>query len=46
MWPNKGEKDERPIQNEKYLRIPFIKPNKPVVPVGAIGELRIDKVAP
>lgn len=29
----------------KYLRIPFIKPNKPFVPAGAIGELRIDKVA-
>ena len=45
MWPNKGEKDERPAQNEKYLRIPFIKPNKPFVPAGTIGELRIDKVA-
>lgn len=41
MWPNKGEKDERPIQNDEYRRIPFIKPHKPFVPAGAIGELRI-----
>ena len=46
MWPNKGEKDERPIQNDEYRRIPLIKPHKPFVPAGAIGELRIDKVAP
>lgn len=44
MWPNKGENDERPGQNESYLRIPFIRPNKPFVPAGAIGELRIEKV--
>jgi cholesterol oxidase len=44
MWPNKGEKDQRPSQKEKYRRIPFIQPNKPFVPAGAIGELRIDKV--
>lgn len=41
MWPNKGEKDERPIQNDEYRRIPLIKPHKPFVPAGAIGELRI-----
>jgi len=41
MWPNKGEKDVRPSQKEKYRRIPFIQPNKPFVPAGAIGELRI-----
>jgi len=46
MWPNKGENDERPGQNESYLRIPFIRPNKPFVPAGAIGELRIEKVTP
>ncbi|CAB4541790.1 unannotated protein [freshwater metagenome] len=41
MWPNKGDKDERPLQNDKYVLIPFIRPKKPFVPAGAVGELRI-----
>jgi cholesterol oxidase len=41
MWPNKGDKDERPLQNDNYVRIPFIRPKKPFVPAGAVGELRI-----
>jgi cholesterol oxidase len=45
MWPNKGDKDERPDQSKKYVAISFIRPNKPFVPAGAIGELRIEKVA-
>ncbi len=40
MWPNKGETELRPKQGEKYLRVAPIAPNSPVVPVGAVGELR------
>ena len=41
MWPNKGEKDERPAQNSPYKRVEAVMPNKPVVPKGAVGELRV-----
>ncbi len=40
MWPNKGEADLRPNQGEKYLRVAPIPPLFPVVPKGAVGELR------
>ena len=40
MWPNKGEVDARPAQNEKYSRIKPVTPLHPVVPVGAVGELK------
>lgn len=41
LWPNKGDVDERPTQGEKYRRMKAILPNSPVVPKGAIGELKI-----
>jgi cholesterol oxidase len=41
MWPNKGEADMRPAQNTPYKRVEAVMPNKPVVPKGAIGELRV-----
>ena len=44
MWPNKGETDIRPTQNEIYRKICAIAPIAPVVPRGAIGELRIVEV--
>jgi cholesterol oxidase len=40
MWPNKGELDARPLQNEPYQRVVSVFPKQPVVPVGAYGELR------
>lgn len=40
MWPNKDEKDLRPMQGDEYQRIAPIAPHNPVVPVGAVGELR------
>ena len=44
MWPNKGEADQRPQQGSSYRRILHIPPIAPVVPRGAIGELRIVEV--
>jgi cholesterol oxidase len=40
LWPNKGERDARPKQGDVYERIEAIPPKAPVVPKGAIGELR------
>jgi len=40
MWPNKGDIDNRPAQNEKYQQINAIAPHHPFVPVGAVGELK------
>jgi len=41
MWPNKGEKDERPAQNSPYKKVAAVFPVKPFVPKGASGELRV-----
>ena len=41
MWPNKGEKDERPAQNSPYKKVAAVFPVKPFVPRGATGELRV-----
>ena len=41
MWPNKGEKDERPAQNSPYKKVAAVFPLKPFVPRGATGELRV-----
>ena len=41
MWPNKGEKDERPAQNAPYKKVAAVFPLKPFVPKGATGELRV-----
>jgi cholesterol oxidase len=41
MWPNKGEADLRPAQNSPYKRVDPVMPNHPVVPKGAVGELRV-----
>ena len=41
LWPNKGDEDLRPNQGESYKRMQAIAPKTPVVPQGAIGELRV-----
>ncbi|MBV8180978.1 MAG: GMC family oxidoreductase, partial [Mycobacterium sp.] len=40
MWPNKGEKDQRPPQGEPYRRLAPIPPAHPVVPADAPAALR------
>ena len=40
MWPNKGDKDERPAQNSPYKKVAAVFPLKPFVPKGAIGEFK------
>jgi cholesterol oxidase len=42
MWPNKGGIDDRPIQGSLYKKVAMEFPNSPVVPIGAIGELKGD----
>ena len=42
MWPNKGEPDLRPVQGGPYQRISPIAPQQPFVPIGAIGELKVN----
>lgn len=41
LWPNKGDLDTRPNQGEPYRRMTPIPPKNPVVPRGAVGELRV-----
>ncbi len=41
LWPNKGDLDTRPNQGEPYRRMTPIPPKNPVVPRGALGELRV-----
>jgi cholesterol oxidase len=40
LWPNKGERDVRPKQGDAYERVEAVPPKAPLVPQGAIGELR------
>jgi cholesterol oxidase len=40
FWPNKGENDSRPSQDQPYKRLPAVAPRTPFVPKGAIGELK------
>lgn len=39
LWPNKGEIDTRPLQEESYVALPAIAPNYPVVPDHAPARL-------
>ena len=41
MWPNKGGIDSRPIQGHPYKKVAMEFPSNPVVPMGAVGELRV-----
>jgi cholesterol oxidase len=40
FWPNKGDRDPRPIQGSVYKRIDWIRPNSPFIPETAYGALR------
>jgi cholesterol oxidase len=42
MWPNKGEDDVRPAQNEPYQRVKPIAPRMPAVPAHAPAALTFD----
>lgn len=41
LWPNRGEPDARPALGTTYESVPPVAPASPVVPVGAVGELRL-----
>ncbi|MFD4644046.1 FAD-dependent oxidoreductase [Lentzea sp. NPDC058436] len=41
LWPNKGERDERPAQDQPYKRINPTKPKNPAVPDQAPAALRL-----
>lgn len=40
LWPNKGQHDQRPAQNEPYRKLAPIAPEHPVVPAEAPAGLR------
>jgi cholesterol oxidase len=40
LWPNKGQDDQRPAQNEPYRKLAPIAPDHPVVPAEAPAGLR------
>jgi cholesterol oxidase len=42
LWPNKGDEDTRPPLGSGYERTDPVMPHRPLVPVGAPGELRLD----
>ena len=42
LWPNKGGPDTRPPLGSGYERVNPVIPQRPVVPAGALGELRLD----
>jgi cholesterol oxidase len=42
LWPNKGDADTRPPLGSGYERVDPVMPHRPCVPVGALGELRLD----
>jgi len=42
LWPNKGDKEPRPPLGSGYDRVEPVMPHRPVVPAGALGELRLD----
>jgi cholesterol oxidase len=44
LWPNRGDHDERPPLGERYRRIELVEPSDPVVPAGAVAELRWTRV--
>ena len=42
LWPNKGDVDSRPAQDQPYKRLNAVAPRTPFVPAGALGELRVN----
>src|SRR3954452_19031967 len=45
LWPNKGHADTRPPMGSGYERFDPVMPDRPFVPAGAVGELRLDAKA-
>ncbi|MEY9939844.1 GMC family oxidoreductase N-terminal domain-containing protein [Streptacidiphilus sp. MAP5-3] len=45
FWPNKGEADSRPAQDEAYRRVEPVAPQRPAVPDSAFGALRLPLLA-
>jgi cholesterol oxidase len=45
LWPNKGDADTRPPMGSGYERVDPVMPDRPFVPAGAVGELRLDAKA-
>jgi cholesterol oxidase len=45
LWPNQGDTDQRPELGGAYERLDPIAPRSPVVPAGAVGELRLVPVS-
>jgi cholesterol oxidase len=41
LWPNRGQIDPRPELGQPYKAVSRVIPDAPIVPVGAIGELRL-----
>jgi cholesterol oxidase len=41
LWPNKGDVDVRPTQDQPYQMLSPVAPHAPFVPQGAPGELRV-----
>ncbi|OHU64957.1 GMC oxidoreductase [Mycobacteroides chelonae] len=41
LWPNKGDRDQRPALGSPYRHIPAIQPNYPAVPKFAPGALQL-----
>jgi cholesterol oxidase len=41
FWPNKGDTDPRPPIGASYQRVAAVSPQRPAVPAGAPGELRV-----
>ncbi len=41
FWPNRGESDPRPPLGSGYTTIRPVRPNRPIVPAGAPGALRL-----
>ncbi len=44
LWPNHGDADPRPTLGAPYERLAPVPPRSPVVPKGAVGELRLTPV--
>jgi cholesterol oxidase len=42
LWPNKGDADTRPPLGSGYQRLAPVMPRHPLVPAGALGELRLN----
>jgi cholesterol oxidase len=41
LWPNRSQPDARPAQGEDYRRIDAVAPDRPAVPEGAYGALKV-----